>query len=451
MTAARLRAGVAPAAVTMIAVLVTVAAAVLIDPEPGLAVFGTLLAISLSSSQLERDLRGRLEAGVALPAIALLGAAVGFALSTAPFVGAAAFCLAGAASVYCRRFGERGRRLGGLLVLPFAALLVAPVHSDRLSGWAAAACATVVGLVAWAAVTVFQLTAVRVGVLPRVVTAVVVQPAPPSSSRPDATTRLAVQMLVTLAIAFAVGFLGFGDRWAWVVITALTVTVGNTGRADVADKALQRVVGAGAGSIVALVVVLVPASGPGLEIVAALVVLFAGLVLRHISYVWWAFAVTVVLAVAQGLTTGPFPLGERWEEIVVGGIIAVVVAALVLPVPSEASVRRAIADVLAALSDWLTVAAGEEGSGRDEAALRVRTALRALDRRARPFDGPVRWLPASWRPRAVGWVDRSREATALLLAAPDPRARRALGDARRAIREPGGLQAALDEVVVVAS
>ena len=442
------------AAVTMVAVAVTAAVAVWIDPEPGPAVFGMLLAIALSRSQLERDLRGRLEAGIALPVVSLVGVGVGFALVTATWLGAILFTLGVTASVYLRRFGELPRRIGGLVALPFVALLIAPVHSERLGPWLGAVAALGIGVVAWLAVTLSQLAAMRLGLLPRSrpVPREGEEPPRAGSLRPSATTRLALQMAVTVAGAFALGLWLFPDRWSWVVITALTVTLGNVGRVDVADKAVQRVVGAGAGSLLALLPLLLPHLPAWAAFVLVLVALFAGLVLRPFGYLWWSLAITIALALAQSFATGPFSLLERWEEIVVGGVLAVAIAFLLLPVPSESVLRRRLADALGALSDWLAVAApGRPADPGDaepgDAEHRVRAALARLDRTARPYDDMARWLPRAWRPRAVGWLAATRGASASLLSTPRAAARRPLGDARRALREPAELQAALDAVV----
>jgi hypothetical protein len=60
------------AVVTMLAMLATLACAKAIDPEPGPAVLAVVLCLSFSRSHLDRDLRGRLEAAIALPLVGLL-------------------------------------------------------------------------------------------------------------------------------------------------------------------------------------------------------------------------------------------------------------------------------------------------------------------------------------------------------------------------------------------
>jgi hypothetical protein len=464
---ARLALSLRSAVVTMAAVLVTLAVALLLDPEPGPAIFGMLLAISLSRSQLERDTRGRLEAGLVLPVVALVGAGTGALLVTVPWVGAAVFTLAVTASVYLRRFGELGRRIGGVIALPFTALLVAPVHSARLGPALSVVVTIVIGLVAWGAVTLLQLGAMRVGLLP----------APPRATAPaaranapetavrrttprgqghrvDATTRLALQMLLAVGAAFVIGFLLFPDRWSWIVLTALLVTIGNAGRADVTHKAVQRVVGAGAGSLLALLPLLLPHPPVWLGLVLVVVALFAGLVLRPFGYVWWTLTVTVALALTQSFTAGRFSLFERWGEIALGAVLAVAIAWVVLPVRSEGTVRRRIADALAATSDWLAAVTDRSGAEPEDVVPlehRTRLALARLERVAPPFDAATRWLPASWRPRTCGWLDTARTAMRLLLDHPRAAARRPLGLARRALRTPDELQPALDALLAAAS
>ncbi|MBN9193106.1 FUSC family protein [Microbacterium sp.] len=455
----RLALSLRSAAVTTAAALVTLAVAVLLDPEPGPAIFGMLLAVSLSRSQLERDLRGRLEAGLVLPLVALMGAGVGALLVSLPWLGALVFTLAVTLSVYLRRFGELWRRIGGLIALPFTVLLVAPLQSERLGPGGSLLVTLAVGVTAWIAVTVLQLAAARLGAL----TPASVRPPAPSEGSPsprtpprlDATTRLAVQMGAAVGIAFVVGYLVFPDRWSWIVLTALLVTVGNAGRADVTHKAVQRVIGAGVGSVIALVPLLLPHPAPVVAIGIALVALFAGLAARPFGYLWWTLAVTVVLALAQSVTAGRFSLLERWEEIALGAVIAVAVAWLLLPVRSESTVRRRLADLLSATADWLEIVTAPErapdAGDADAPRARVDVALARVTRVAAPFDAARRWLPPSWRPRACGWLDTTRSAVALLLDRPRIGARRPLGAVRRSLRAPDELQAALDALLEAAS
>ena len=80
-------------------------------------------------------------------------------------------------------------------------------------------------------------------------------------------------MALSLALAFTIGFVFFPDRWAWIVLTVVVVAVGNAGRADVLFKGIQRVLGAAAGTVVALLGLTVPTiGGPNLPTVILLLV-----------------------------------------------------------------------------------------------------------------------------------------------------------------------------------
>lgn len=426
-------------AATVVAMVVTVAGAWLIDPEPALAVFGALLAISLSRSQLERTFRERIEAAVALPVIALAGAGIGALLTALPWVGALVFTSALTASVALRQWGATARRVGALIALPFTVLLVAPVRSVRLEPGEVLAATIAVGLLAWVAVAVVQLLGRRVGWLTPAIARASAPGSPRARQRLSATNRLAAQMFVALGGAFVVGFVFFSDRWAWVVLSALVVTLGNAGRADVAHKAVHRVVGAGAGSVVALLVAVSAPPAAGVIVIGG-AALLVGIMLRPFGYGWWAMSITVALAVVQSFTAGDFSLLQRWEEIIIGAGLAVLVAWFVLPVRSSDVVRRRIGGVLAQLA--ASVAESDAASGGAD----MRGALSALDRAAEPFDA-LRRLPARWRPRACGWIDATRQVVPALASRPASSLRSPLADARRAARDPAALGGALERLL----
>src|SRR5438045_2437506 len=119
------------AIVTMLATLATLGCAMGIDPEPGTAVLAVVLCLSLSRSHLDRDLRGRLEAAVALPLVGLIAVGVGPLLHRVPWVGAAAFVAGMFVSIWLRRFGPMARRGGSLIALPFVAILTTPYVPTR--------------------------------------------------------------------------------------------------------------------------------------------------------------------------------------------------------------------------------------------------------------------------------------------------------------------------------
>ena len=452
--AARIRSSLAQAIVTMLAILATVAVSLLIAPEPGPAVLGAMLCLSLSRSQLERDWRGRLEAGIALPVIGLLSAGVGLLLVNLRVVGAIVYVLGMFLSIFLRRFGPVPRRIGALLALPFIALLVAPNPvPSTIHGPFAVVVPALVAVVAFAWVTVFQVAARAIRMLPRPLEATQVTPQRARAGEPgaahrklDPTTRLALQMAVALALAFALGFAFFADRWAWIVITVVVVAVGNTGRADVLYKGVQRVVGAAIGTVVALLGLSLPVlGGPNLPtVIILLAVVFVAVFLRPFGYLWWALFFTLALTLLQSLAAervsavGPL-LGERMEEILLGTALALLVAWLLVPLKSENTVRRRIADVLAALQERLA-----EQTPETDAA--VTAAEKQLARVSPPYDAWRRIARHSTRPRAAGWIATTRDSVALGRDGGDSAARTALGAARRALRDPEELQAALDRL-----
>jgi hypothetical protein len=450
--AARIRTSLAQAVVTMLAILATVGVCLLIAPEHGPAVLGGMLCLTLSRSQLERDWRGRLEAAIALPVIGLLSAGVGLLLLDLPIVGAIVYVLGMFLSISLRRFGHVPRRIGSLLALPFIALLVAPNPvPSTIHGPVAVLVPALVALVAFAFVTLFQVAAIGIRMLPRPLPEPVAAAAarPSSTSTPDPSTRLALQMALSLSLAFTIGFLFFPDRWAWIVLTVVVVAVGNSGRADVLFKGINRVIGAAIGTVVALLGLTVPTiGGPNLTtVVVLLVVVFVAVLLRPFGYLWWALFFTLALTLLQSLggwaetAAGPL-LGERLEEILLGTVLALLVAWFVLPLKSENTVRRRLADLLAALQARLR-------EQTDQTARDLAVAEKALDRVSPPYDAWRWWFRRSTRPRAALWIATARDSAALGRDGGGPAARTALGDARRALREPDALQPALERLRAV--
>ncbi|MEO6115890.1 MAG: FUSC family protein [Pseudolysinimonas sp.] len=447
--AARIRSSLAQAVVTMLAILATIAVCLLIAPEPGPAVLGAMLCLTLSRSQLERDWRGRLEAGIALPFIGLLSAGVGLLLLNLRIVGAVVYVLGMFLSIFLRRFGPIPRRLGSLLALPFIALLVAPNPvPTTIHGPFAVLVPALVALVAFAFVTVFQVAAMGIRMLPRPVPAAESARSserPPGAGRVDPTTRLALQMALALALAFTIGFLFFPDRWAWIVLTVVVVAVGNTGRADVLYKGIQRVLGAALGTIVALLGLTVPAlGGPNLPtVIVLLAIVFVAVFLRPFAYLWWALFFTLALTLLQSFASstaavGPL-LGERLEEILLGTALALLVAWFVLPLRSENTVRRRISLVLAALQDRLA----DQTPDTDRA---LTAAEKDLARVAAPYKAWRRFFRHSTRPRAGLWIATTRASVELGRDGGSAAARTALGEARRTLRDPDALQPALEKL-----
>jgi len=438
----------AAAFVTMLAALATLACALAIAPEPGPAVLAVVLCLSFSRSHLDHDLRGRLEAAIALPLVGLVAVGVGSLLHHMPWVGAAVFVAGMFVSIWVRRFGLMARRAGSLIALPFVVILTTPHVPPRHAGHLMAILVPIiVALLALVWVAAFQAAARRLGVLPpvRKAAAPAAVPAPAEGSlHPSASTRMAIQMAVALAASFLIGYLVFPERWAWIVLTAFIVNSGNRGRLDVAYKSVLRVAGAAAGTVAALTLAIHVGNHDATTAALMLAAVFLGLWLRPLNYAWWALFITIALALLQGFS-GATPQAVLWprlEEIVIGAVIGVAAAWLVYPVKSTAVLRRRIADALAALSEALDPATEERKPDAFVAALdqveQVAPAFRA-SRLLTPWQKtvhPADWIDALFACRDPAMVLVNEGAT-------PGEVRKGVGAARRALREPEALLPAL--------
>lgn len=441
------------AAVTMLAVLATLACALAIDAEPGPAVLAVVLCVSLSRSHLDRDLRGKFEAAVALPLVGLIATGVGYLLLRLPWIGAAVFVAGMAVSIWLRRFGPPARRAAALIALPFVAILTTPYVPTRHAGhWLTVLMPIVVALLALLWVSVFHALAYRARLLPRLhephapATPALPQPQPQPQGtlRPDAATRMAVQMAVALAAAFAVGYVFFAQRWAWVVLTAFIVNSGNRGRLDVAYKSVLRVVGAALGTLLALGAQLHVGAHDGSTVALMLAAVFLGLWLRPLGYAWWALFVTIALALLQGFEGGSAGqiLWLRLQEIIVGAVLGVASAWLVLPVRSTDVLRRRLAAALATLADAFDPARPARTPGDLVAAM-------AQVEQLAPAFRASRYATARFRPQQpAAWIDAliACRAPALTLITQEQapgEVRRAIATARKSLREPDQLLGAL--------
>lgn len=448
MAVTTLVASLAEALVTMLAAVATMACALAIDAEPGPAILAVVLCLSLSRSQLDRSAHERLEAAVALPVVGLLSVGVGVLLHRAPWIGACVFTAGMALSMWLRRFGPLAGRVGSLIALPLVTLLVTPhIKATNAGPVLALAMPIVVALLALAWVSALHAAARRLRVIaPARIETRTPPPRPDSALRPDATTRIAIQMACAIGVSFVVVYAFFAERWSWVVLTAFIVLAGSRGRLDVAYKSVLRVLGAAAGTVIALVFTVHLGARDAQTVALILAAIFLGLWLRPFGYAWWALFVTLALALLQNFTGAPAPiLWPRLEEIAIGALVGVASAWLVLPIRSTGVVRRRIADALAALSDALDPANPSRSPAAFLAALarveQVAPAFRAsrfLTRRLRRAN-PADWIDALIACRAP--------ALALIGAGETPGAiRRAVGAARKAMREPEALAAALSEL-----
>jgi hypothetical protein len=394
------RAELGAAAVTMLAVLATFGTSLalrgLTGASAGISVLGVVLALTLSrvgrSGQIERsgqvgqvgrsgqvgpDGRGgpramRLLPLLVTPSVALLASEVADLSRRHRTVGEVLFTAAVSGAVWARRFGPVGARAGTLATLPFIALLVTPVPPG--DGPASRLDLVAIALIAISWVTIGRHAEARLFAPgpPRrparwerpTATPAAGRAAPPSTPgaarrgrRLPASTRMAIQLAVALGAAFAVGRHVFGEHRSWLVLTAYLVHSGNRGRGDVAYRCAQRLAGAAVGTAAATVVAGRFPAGDDVSIVLVFVLLALGVWLRSASYAYWTACVTGVLALLYGYygQAGSGLLRERLAAVALGAAIGLAAAWFVLPVRTGDVLRRRIADLLAALTDYLVV------------------------------------------------------------------------------------------------
>jgi Fusaric acid resistance protein-like len=207
-----------------------------------------------------------------------------------------------------------------------------------------------------------------------------------SRLRPGPTTRVALHSGLALALALVVSQLLYPDRWGWTVVAVLAISSGLRSRGDVLVRAGERLLGALVGTAAATALAAAIGADKPLAIALVLSLVAVGSLVRDAAYTLYAFCVTSALALVYGLfgERGTQLLGQRLVENVIGAACIVLVSCVVLPIPTEAVVRRRLADALAALADLLAgVRDGSEGAA-------LVAATRTAARRAEELDEAVR-------------------------------------------------------------
>ncbi|HEX4430480.1 MAG TPA: FUSC family protein [Frankiaceae bacterium] len=333
----RLRGGL-PIAVTTAAALLATFGTVLelkftCDLGDNLLVLAVVLALSLSRRQPGKSARARVFALIALPLVSVGATEIGTQVFERPNLGDALFVAAVSASIWARRFPGTIARLGSIASFPLIAILVAPAAIAGSSGGASSRWwAAVVAAVALLWVTICFSVAERAGWLAAGPT-----PDAPARSRNGkaAVDRMALRMLLSLTLAFVLGRWLFGLHWTWLVITTFVVSGGGVEHSDVLWRGIQRIIGAGLGTLIAtLLTSVAPAHNPW-SIVLILLVLMLAAWLRPINYAFWAAGVTSVLALLYGYygERGTGVLTDRIEAIALGAAMAIAISWLVTLVP----------------------------------------------------------------------------------------------------------------------
>ncbi len=369
------------------------------------------LTWTLAWTQREADLVERGIGFVVLPGVAMCAAWTDQVMTESAVRGDLLFALFVAFAIWVRRFGVRATRAGTLAALPFVATLVVqgpialpPQARDGHVLWMG-----LVAVICAGYVLVVQVGAGWLGLTPRVRVRRSTEPLVPPravASRLLPSTRMALQMGVSLGGAFLAGHWLFPDHWTWVVLTAFIVCSGARGRADVLYKGVTRALGAGFGTAVATGVV--GAFGPGdpWAVVLLFVVLALATWLRPLNYAYWAACVTAAFSLLYGYfgETTVHVLTQRLQAILVGAVLGIAVSWLLAPVRTVDVVRRRVADALAVLADVLRAHDAVElrvHQGRFEEAVELLEQVAPPLRALRGVEGWVRGWPARRR-RAVG-------------------------------------------------
>jgi uncharacterized membrane protein YccC len=346
--------------------------------------------------------------------------------------------------------GERGRLVGALIALPLIGMLVVPARFAAPGGLtvdlALLVCA---GLIPFACVGAIGWLVRRAGVT------LVAEPfdAPErATSRArggvPVPTRMALQMAVAIAAAFGLGFALFPLHWSWTVLTAFIVCSGARGRGDAAYTGILRLAGAVGGTLAAAALTAIWAPSGSAEATTIFVVLFLGLWLRDRSYAYWAGCMTLILALLSRTdhTVNVALLESRLAAILVGALCGVSAAWFVLPIRTEAVIRRRIADALLALDELIAHTHSNDSDG-DRRIAHVEFRLHELARVAPPVrwhrrimrfadhpDHPGRWVELVDRVHACAdtFIEHGHASDAQRGAI-----RRAIGIARRAIGNHG--------------
>ncbi|MEV0386432.1 FUSC family protein [Nonomuraea sp. NPDC050643] len=355
----------------------------------GLLVVAAALGLSLGRTRRDKDWPDRVIALTVLPVVAA-AAVVTRVLLAGPYavLGAALFVLAMSATVWVRRWGGRATAAGTQASMPLlVVVLVAPVGMPDI-GWTALIAMLTCGVV----LGIHLLTG------------------PPPERRADtpprgrlpASTKMAIQLGVALALAFLCGRLLLGEHWQWVVLTTFLVCSGNRGRADVVHKGMSRVAGAVAGTGGATLLLPLLAGSSAAHVTAITAALGAGVWLRSFGYAYWVAGISAALAFAYAYFGQSVPslLGVRLAGILLGGAIAVAVSWYVLPVRSTAVARLRVAESVRALAAYLQSlqerAAGHAGESSSEHRARFEEAVGRVEEIAPPFEARRR-LPGQWR------------------------------------------------------
>ncbi|WP_034260693.1 FUSC family protein [Actinospica robiniae] len=193
-------------------------------------------------------------------------------------------------------------------------------------------------------------------------------------------TRIVIQALISLAIAVPLGDLISGQRYYWAMIGVMIMLTGTNSPHERVRKTIARVLGTAVGCTLGVVVChLLKDNHPWVSLTLICAALTVGAYAVSTYYYIWGGALGFTLIQLYGWSTGfkDSVILIRAGENGLGGVIATLVALIVLPVATRTLLRRAQASHLRALSGFVR-ASGTVWSGDAETA-GTRAEARAID------------------------------------------------------------------------
>lgn len=189
-----------------------------------------------------------------------------------------------------------------------------------------------------------------------------------SVSRMSLTTRQAVQAAVAAGLAILAGEAISSQRFYWAVIAAFLGFAGTATSGETLSRGVARIAGTLVGLVAAVGLAAVTQGHPAAAVTVILFCIGLAFYAQPVSYGAMIFFITVLLGQLYTLL-GTFSDGLlelRLLETVVGVFIGVLVALVVLPTHSWATMRQARRAFLTDLADLLNACAATFSGGRPE-------------------------------------------------------------------------------------
>ncbi len=179
--------------------------------------------------------------------------------------------------------------------------------------------------------------------------------APAASLSLHPATRQAIQATLATALASMVGYAISPERWYWASLTAFLIFAGAS-RGETLQRAFTRVVGTAGGLATGFVVAYVLSGHKSVEWALVIACVFFGVYGARLAFGFWTATLFSAMIAILFDVIGQFSLHIlvlRLEETAIGAVIGALVSAYVLPTSTRATVRKALADLLATMSQVL--------------------------------------------------------------------------------------------------